>query len=91
MKKASFLLSLLLCCSVLFAQNTIVNDANAQVRTVSSFHAIQVSTGINLILKQGNSDAVAVSGSSAEITSRIKTIVENGKLKIYFDNEGQKN
>lgn len=91
MKKAIIILSLLLCCSVLLAQNKIVYDANAQVRPISSFHAIEVSTGINLILKQGNSDAVAVSASSAEFISRIKTVVENGKLKIYFDNEGHKN
>jgi hypothetical protein len=51
---------------------------------------VEVSNGINLILKQGTTDAVAVSGSSTDIIKRIKTEVVNGKLKIYFDHEGWK-
>ncbi len=91
MKKISFLLSLLLTANCLFAQDKIVYDNNAQVRNVGSFHAIEVSSGINLILKQGNTTAVAVSASSDDIVARIKTEVENGKLKIYFDRDGWKN
>ncbi len=88
MKKLLGLLILLSCASVPFAQNTTVHDDNAQVRNVGSFHAIEVSTGIHLYLKQGNTTAVAVSASSQEFVSRIKTEVENGELKIYFDNKG---
>jgi len=88
MKKLPILLTLLLCASVLFAQNTTIRDANAQVRNVGSFHAIEVSSGIHLYLKQGNTDAVAVSASSSDIISRMKTEVENGKLKIYIDMHG---
>jgi hypothetical protein len=88
MKKLTFFLPLLFFIKFLSAQNTVVHDANAEVRTVNSFHAIQVSNGINLIIKQGNEEAVAVSASSPEIRSRIKTEVENGKLKIYFDKRG---
>jgi len=73
---------------MLFAQDKIVYDANAEVRNVSSFHAVEVSNGINLILKQGSSDAVAVSASSTDIIKRIKTEVVDGKLKIYVDHEG---
>jgi hypothetical protein len=91
MKKLPVLLSLLLCAPVLFAQNTTIHDANAQVRNVGSFHAIEVSNGIRLILKQGNTDAVAVSASSTDLISKIKTEVSNGKLKIYFDHSGWKN
>ncbi len=75
----------------MFAQSKIVYDNNAQVRNVGSFHAIEVSSGINLILKQGNTTAVAVSASSDDIVARIKTEVENGKLKIYFDRSGWNN
>lgn len=80
-------------CAVVFvrAQNTVIRDANAEARNVGSFHAIEVSNGINLILSQGSTEAVAVSASSPEIRSRIRTVVSNGKLKIYFDNEGYKN
>jgi len=90
MKRLIVFLPVLLSVSFLFAQNTVIHDANAEVRTVSSFHAIEVSTGINLKIKQGTSEAVAVSASSPEIRSRIKTEVENGTLKIYFDNHGWK-
>ncbi len=48
---------------------------NAQVRNVGSFHAVEVSNGIHLILKQGNTDAVAVSASSPDLISKIKTEV----------------
>ena len=88
MKRLIVFLPLLFSVTFLFAQNTVVHDANAEVRNVSSFHAIEVSNGINLIIKQGSSEAVAVSASSPEIRSRLKTEVENGKLKIYFDNHG---
>lgn len=91
MKKLPILLTLLLFASVSFAQNTTIHDANAQVRNVGSFHAIEVSNGFHLILKQGNTDAVAVSASSTDLISKIKTEVSNGKLKIYFDHSMWKN
>lgn len=88
MKKLVVLLPFLFSVGFLFAQDKIVYDANAEVRQVSSFHAIEVSNGINLIIKQGSTEAVAVSASSSDIRDRIKTEVVNGKLKIYFDNHG---
>lgn len=66
-----------------FAQKTI-RDANAEARTVSSFHAIEVSGGINLYLTNGE-EAVAVSASDKEVRDRIKTEVKDGVLKIYYD------
>lgn len=90
MKKLIVLLPFLFFIRFLSAQNTVVHDSQAEARTVSSFHAIEVSNGIDLILKQGNEEAVAVSASTPEIKSRIKTEVANGKLKIYFDNHGMK-
>ena len=65
------------------AQKTI-NDANAEKRNVSGFHAIEVSGGIDLYLSQGN-EAVAVSASSAEYRNKIMTTVENGVLKIWYE------
>jgi hypothetical protein len=91
MKKVFIFLPLVLCGLMLVAQDKIVYDANAEVRNISSFHAIEVSNGIDLIIKQGNSDAVAVSAASTDIRDRIRTEVVNGKLKIYFHNEGWKN
>lgn len=67
-----------------------VNDPNAESRSVKNFHAIKVSTGIQLMLSQGNTEAVAVSASTNEYRDNIKTVVENGVLKIYYDNDSWK-
>jgi len=66
------------------AQKTI-NDANAEKRTVGSFHAIEVSNGIDLYLSQG-SEAVAVSASETKYRDRIHTEVKDGVLKIWYEN-----
>lgn len=72
-----------------FAQNeAVINDANAQQRTVGSFNAITVSDGIQLFLTQSATEAVAVSAADEKYLSRLKTEVENGTLKIYFDRQG---
>ena len=65
------------------AQKTI-NDANAEKRNVSGFHAIEVSGGIDLYLSQGE-EAVAVSAAKTEYRDKIITEVKNGVLKIWFE------
>ncbi len=73
-----------------FAQNKVeVADANAQKRTLNAtFSAISVSDGIDLYLTQGNEESIAVSASDEKYMDRFKTVVEDGTLKIYFDNKG---
>jgi hypothetical protein len=68
------------------AQKTI-NDPNAVPRNVTSFHAIQVSDGIDLYLTQGN-EALAVSAINEEVRNKITTKIEDGVLKIYYGREG---
>jgi len=84
--KRIFLLAAYTCISLLsIAQSSkIINDKNAQTRSVKGFHAIKVSGGIDLFLSQGN-EAVAVSASDIDVRDRIKTVVEDGVLKIYMD------
>jgi hypothetical protein len=65
-----------------------IHDANAISRTVSSFHGIQVSAGIDLYLSQSNTEGLAVSASSTEYRDKIITEVENGVLKIYYGERG---
>lgn len=80
--------SFILLMTVLFAaaQKTIIDDDNAEVRTVNgSFNAIKVSGGIDLYLSQYETESVAVSASEVEYRNDIKTEVDNGVLKIYFD------
>jgi ribosomal protein S6E (S10) len=66
-----------------FSQKTI-HDANAEARSVGKFSAISVSGGIDVYLTNGE-DAVAVSARDKETASKIRTVVENGVLKISFD------
>lgn len=85
MKKQILLLLSVFTFFGLFAQDKVISDANAEKRAISSFHAVKVSDGIILTLKQGNEEAVAVSASETKYRDRIKTEVVNGVLKIYYD------
>jgi hypothetical protein len=87
MKKIILAISSIFLLSAAIAQDKVVNDPNAQVRSVSSFHGIRVSTGIHLSLTQGNEEKVVVSAESKDSRDRIVTEVVNGVLKIYFDNK----
>ena len=85
MKKTFLLLSLFVGLVITsFAQKTI-NDANAEKRTVSSFHGIDVATGIELTLTKGTAEEVAVSASEIEFRDKIVTEVVNGILKIHYE------
>ena len=68
----------------LLAQATF-NDPNAEVREVKGFKGIKVGTGIQLVLTQGTTEAVAISAPNQEERDRIKTFVEDGILKIHYD------
>lgn len=68
------------------AQKTI-NDPNAEKRNVSGFHGIDVATGIKLVLTEGSAEEVAVSAATTEWRDKIVTKVENGVLKIYYENK----
>jgi hypothetical protein len=87
MQKLVFLAAACFILSAATAQQTIVHDPNAQVRKVADFHAIRVSTGIHLYLTQGNEEAVAVSASEPSYRDRIRTEVNNGVLKIYYESQ----
>jgi hypothetical protein len=70
-----------------FAQGgKVINDKNAQKRNVQGFHAIRISSGIDLYLSQAGEEAVAVSATSEEYRDKIRTVVEDGVLKIYLEN-----
>lgn len=66
------------------AQKT-VYDANAEPRTVTSFHAITISNAFDVIITQGSEESLAVSAATKEDLERIETKVENGVLKIRYD------
>lgn len=79
-----FFLITIFAISPAFSQKTI-NDANAEKRNVNSFHGIEVSTGITLILTNGGEEEVAVSATKTEFRDKIITEVSNGILKIHYE------
>ncbi len=79
---------IILCISYLaVAQDKVIYDANAQKREVGSFNTVQVSHGIDLFISQGNEEGLVVSATQVEHRDKIKTVVENGVLKIWFDDK----
>ncbi len=72
------------------AQTTknLVYDANAEVRKVSSFSAVEVGGAIDLYLSQGTEEGVAISAANNEAKSHIKAEVTNGTLHIFFEGKG---
>lgn len=58
-----------------------------QVRDVASFHAVEVSNGIELRLAPGATQRVEASADDADQLARLKTEVRDGVLKITFDRE----
>ena len=87
MKKITISSIIMLFCISAFSQDTksVVYDANAEIRKVDNFTAIEVSNAITLYLSQGNENAVAISGDGSATKEKIKTEVKNGVLKIYVE------
>jgi hypothetical protein len=67
----------------------IVNDPNAEPRQVGSFKAIHVGSSFHVIITQGSTEGLAVSAIDKEEVARIKTVVENGVLKISYDHKNK--
>lgn len=84
--KYLFIFLFTIICTKVFSQETVINDKNAEVRTVTSFSGIKVSGGIDVYLSQGNDYSLAVSASDEKYTGNIKTEVKDGILVIYYDN-----
>lgn len=63
------------------------NGANAQKREVASFHGINVGTGIQLVITHSDKEELAVSAATVEYREKIVTKVEDGILKIYYENK----
>jgi hypothetical protein len=88
MKKV--LLAAVILCSA-FITRAQINDANAEVRTVTSFHAIDVSSSFDVYLNQSETEALAVSANETKFRDRIKSEVRDGVLHIWYDNAGKWN
>jgi hypothetical protein len=87
--KRIFLIPFLLFAATLttYAQEpqVVFHDKDAELRNVEDFHAIDVSSAIDLQLSQGSENSVAVSAEGDQNKANIKTVVKNGVLKIWYE------
>jgi hypothetical protein len=80
--------TLLLINLLAFSQEKIFYEANAEKRTVSSFQSIRVGDGIDLYISQGTEEGVVVSATEVSQRDKMRTIVENGELRIFVGTGG---
>ncbi|WP_157666522.1 head GIN domain-containing protein [Alkalitalea saponilacus] len=89
MKKINFILFSIAFLTVSFCSCVYATNENdrllEQSRQVAPFHEIAVSSGIELLMTQGNEHSVVVVANES-IIDRIKTDSKNGKLVIGVDN-----
>ena len=89
MKILFSLLTFVLGLSTSAQKSAFIDDPNAKPRILNgSFTAITVSDGIELFLTAGTEESLAVSFADGKFEEKFKTEVENGVLKIYYDNRG---
>jgi Putative auto-transporter adhesin, head GIN domain len=79
MKKIAFIISFFCLNISAFSQNTVTEN-----RSISSFNTVKVGSGIDLYLKQNNTEKLTVSAPSDKIEKLI-TEVKNGVLNIYME------
>ena len=85
--KYFYLFLFILFSSGAFSQQTVINDANAEVRSITAFSGINVAGGIELFLSQSGDYSLAVSASEDKYRDNIKTEVRHGVLYIWYDND----
>jgi hypothetical protein len=85
--KTFFIFLFIINFSQVFAQQTIINDKNAEERTITTFTGIKVSGGIDVYLSEGDNYSLAVSASEDKYRDNIKTEVNNGVLVISYNND----
>lgn len=86
MKQLIVLIAVLFSSPAIFAQKEF-NDLNVEKRNIENFHGIDVGTGIELVLTEGNTAEVAVSAATPEYRDKIVTKVQDGILKIYYESK----
>lgn len=88
MKKILLLLSFVVSGLAVMAQKT-VNEPHVEKRAVKSFHSIDVSSGINVILTQSDKEELAVAACDPAYLEYIETTVKEGVLKITREQDWQ--
>ena len=65
----------------------VINDANAEPRTASGYHAIHVSNAFTVTINQSNEEKLVVSANEKEYLPNIVTKVDNGVLYISYEDK----
>lgn len=65
--------------------------SRTETRTLPAFTAIDVASGIELVVQPGPSPVAVVDASTAQFRRMTKTVVEGGVLKVYFDYQHEPN
>jgi hypothetical protein len=89
MKRLFFILLNVISLAAWSQDKKMLPDPGASKRTLEgAFIALTVSDGIDVYLTQGETESVSVSASDEKFLPRFKTEVDNGVLKLYYDNKG---
>lgn len=94
MKLSLFALLLLTIPSIGLGQSPQVAPATTsrtEARTLPAFTAIDVASGIQLVVQAGPSSGAVVDASTAQFRRMTKTVVEDSVLKVYFDYQHEPN
>lgn len=86
MKKVLLFASIIFFGLSTYAQKTVA-ESNAQKRTVKSFHSIDVSSGIKVLLTKSDQEELAVAAGDPAYLAYIETTVKDGVLKITRDQD----
>ena len=87
MKKILLPFMLLLAMITSLAGQKVVYADHAEKREIGSFHAIETSAGIEVLITRGPKEELAVWASDKDLIGKLHTDVVNGVLKITRDNE----
>jgi hypothetical protein len=79
---------LLLISLMALAQEKTYYEPNAEKREVGSFQSIRVGDGIDLYIMQGEEEGVVVSATEIAQRNKMRTVVENGELRIFIGTGG---
>lgn len=83
MKKIIVISVLILCSFITVAQDQLIVDANATLRTLTgSFDRIKISHAIKVIITQADTESIAVSASDEKYTDDILTELNGSTLNI---------
>ncbi len=91
MKKIFLCIAVILLANAVNAQEetVVIRDKHAEQRTLNrSFSAISVSGAIDIYLSQSDEEVLVVSASEPKYRDRIMTEVNDGVLRIYYNDKG---